>query len=768
MSLHEPRQILVITSYPPRVCGIATYAQDLLAALHRTYGRSMEFKVCALTHGPSVQEWPKEVACTLDTLDGPAYMALARRINTDPRIRQVWVQHEFGLYPGADGRWLIELLRAVKKPVCITFHTVLPEPTRHQEETIKALAELAVDIIVLTQRTGKLLHGRYGVPKGKINVLPHGAHPVPVGNTGRMKRHFGLAGKKVLSTFGLLGPNKSIETAIDALPAIVERVPEVIYLVLGRTHPEVVRQEGEAYRRSLEQRVAALGMEDHVRFVDQYLELHELLDYLRATDVYLFTSKDPGQAVSGTFTYALGCGCPVISTRIPHAEEMIDGAGVLVDFNAPGQMAEAAIALLEDDGLRHGMSLIALQRMQAWSWDNMAIAHMQVFTRGLTGPRVPRLHHPPVDMGHLRRMTTSMGMLQFARISVPDLASGHTVDDNARALAVVCARIAQAGATDLLGLAETYLAFLEQAIRPDGSFLNYFDTTGAATAQNTGENLDDANGRAIWALGETTATTALPRSMRDRAARLILRTMPHLREIRSPRSAAFIIKGLHAFRSTCDDEGPLAEINLLGNRLLNGADAHFSGRWKWIEPTVTYGSAVIPEALLLAWVNTGKSAYREAASATMHFLLGHLFKDGHFRGISNNGWLQPDTEAHPFGEQPIEAAYAVLALDRFHKLLQDDFYRERRDTAFAWFLGDNQLHQVVYDRSTGGCHDGLEEHNVNLNEGAESTVCYLLARSAVEPRPLTADTEPRRTAGSRKVLTTARPSGAFWPASPSF
>lgn len=737
MSTHEPRQTLVITSYPPRVCGIATYTQDLLSALRRTYGGSMEFNVCALSHGPVERmEWPNEVVCTLDTLDEGAYHVLGHRINSDPRIKRVWVQHEFGLYPGGDGRWLTEMLRTVIKPVSITLHTVLPEPTLHQEETIKALAELATDLIVLTQRTGKLLHERYGVGQDKIHVLPHGAHPVPVGDDQRIKRMFGLEGRKVLSTFGLLSSNKSIETAIDALPAIVERVPEVVYLVLGRTHPEVVRQEGEDYRRSLEQRVATLGLQDHVRFVDQYLELHELLDYLRATDVYLFTSKDPGQAVSGTFTYALGCGCPVISTRIPHAEEMIDGAGLLVDFNSPEQMAQAAITMLEDDELRRNMSAIALQHMQAWSWDNVAIAHMHVFTRGMVGPRVPALRRPPINLSHLRRMTTPVGMLQFAHISVPDPASGHTVDDNARALVAVCARIMQTGTPEVIGLADIYIAFLERALQPDGSFLNYFDAVGKPTAQNTGENLDDANGRAIWALGEAVATEGLPHSFRERARRALLSAMPHLREIRSPRAAAFIIKGLYAFRDTCEDGGPLAEIDLLADRLLNGADAHFSHHWKWIEPTVTYGSAVIPEALLLAWAATGKKIYREAASATMHFLLGHLFKDGHFRGISNKGWLRPDSEVHPFGEQPIEAAYTVLALDRFNLLLKDDYYRQRRDTAFAWFLGGNHLRQTIYDRTTGGCHDGLEEHNVNLNEGAESTVCYLLARFAVEPRLL--------------------------------
>ena len=759
MNLNKVRETLVLASYPPRVCGIATYTQDLLAALRRTYGGSVEFKVCALTHGPMDVEWPNNVTCTLDTLDEENYKLVAHRVNTDKLLKRLWVQHEFGLYPGADGRWLIDMLRAVEKPISITLHTVLPNPSEHQEETIRTLASLAQDMIVLTERSASLLRERYGVDASKVHVLQHGAHPVPAGDGERIKAQLGLQGRKVLSTFGLLSSNKSIETAIDALPAIVEQVPEVIYTVLGRTHPEVVRHEGESYRKSLEERVEKLGLQNHVRFVDRYLELHEVLDHLRATDVYLFTSKDPGQAVSGTFTYALGCGCPVISTRIPHAEEMLDGAGILVDFNSPSQMAEAAITLLKDDAMREQMSHIALQRMQAWSWDNIAIAHMHVFTQGLTGSRLPALRHPPVNLNHIRRMTSSYGMHQFAQLSKPDPASGHTLDDNARALVAVSGRMAQTGASNLVELVDIYLNFMEQAIQPDGSFLNYYDTEGQPTAQNYDENLNDANGRAIWALGETTANMELPAEFRERARQLLLQAMPHFRNIRSHRAESFIIKGLYAFCEACEDEGPKEEIDVIAKRLLSGAEAHFTSDWKWIEPSITYGSAVIPEALLLAWASTGNTAYQEAARTTLHFLIGHLFKDGHFRGISNHGWLHPDKEVHLYGEQPIEAAYTVLAMERFHRLLQHDYYRQRRDTAFEWFLGNNHLHQTIYDRSTGGCHDGLEEHNVNLNEGAESSVCYMLARLAVEPPVIPTKLSQRPKLGDRKKLGSKRKTG---------
>lgn len=734
--MNGPQQTLVLTSFPPRVCGIATYTQDLLAGLRRTYGGSAQFKVCALTQGLWDAELPEHVTCTLNTMDEASYKAVALRVNTDDRITRVWVQHEFGLYPGAEGRWLINMLRAIDKPLSITLHTVLPYPSTHQEETICTLAALAQHLLVLTKRSATLLQDRYRIPARKIHVLHHGAHPVPFADAQHVKEMLNVKGRKVLTTFGLLSSNKSIETAIDALPVIVKEVPEVIYLVLGRTHPEVVRREGEKYRESLMARVNDLGLQAHVRFVDRYLELHEILDHLRATDVYLFTSKDPEQAVSGTFTYALGCGCPVISTRIPHAEEMLEGAGILVDFNSPGQMAQAAILLLKDDAKREQMGLVALQRMQAWGWDNMAIAHMNVFSRGATGSRVPTLRHPPISLAHIRRLTSDHGIHQFAKLSSPDPAAGHTLDDNARALIAISNWIMLTGRTSALDLVNIYMDFLERAIQPDGAFLNYFDTTGRPTQQNFRENLNDANGRAVWALGEVTANKGIPAPYRERARQLLLKAMPHFRNIRSHRAEAFIIKGLYSFSQACEDEGPQVEIELIAARLAEGMAAHFKSEWKWIEPTITYGSAVIPEAFLLAWDSTGDPAYQEAARSTMHFLIEHFFKDGYFHGVSNRGWLRPGVEPYPYGEQPIEAAYMVLALDRFHQILGHDYYRQRRDTAFQWFLGNNHLRQTIYDRSTGGCHDGLEEENVNLNEGAESTVCYLLARVAVEPSPI--------------------------------
>lgn len=748
MSTLRSDHTLVLTSYPPRVCGIATYAQDLLTALKRMYGNAFAFRICALEKGPRSYEYPSEVKCILNTLDEASYSALARRINTDPRISRVWVQHEFGLFPGGDGRFLLNLLRSIQKPVSITFHTVLREPSPERRQMVQALAQRAHAVIVLTERSRDLLQDLYAVPMEKLHVIPHGTHVILSEGRETMKRKLGLDGRMVLANFGLLSENKGIETAIEAMPAIVRSEPRALYLVMGRTHPDIVKQQGERYRRSLEARVRELGLQDHVRFVDRYMELHELLDYLCATDVYLFTSKDPQQAVSGTFVYAMGCGCAVISTRIPHAEEMLGDAGILIDFNSSGQLADAAIKLLQDDTLRTQMGRNALSRMSATSWDNIAIAHASA----LNGGRVPAVKRPPIKLDHLRRMTTSHGMLQFCDLNQPDPGSGYTVDDNARALIAV-AMLAEVTGRVENELIATFLDLIGECQQPDGSFLNYMDVHGRFTAQNSEVNLDDPNGRAIWALGTVASTRSIPREFRDQAVVLLRNALPHVLQIRSPRAIAFIMKGLYAYNTDRADERIRKEIDRLGSRLLVGVAAHFSTDWNWIEPEMTYGNAVIPEALLIGFLATGDKLYERTARATLDFLVEHTFLNGKFRGISNFGWMKKGRKRHPFGEQPIEAAYTILALEQFWNAYGTPQYLRDMRKAFHWFLGENHLHQCIYDRTTGGCRDGLEEHNVSLNQGAESTVCYLIARLALQRSLDKVRVKPEeRPVGSRSML----------------
>ncbi|MEO8589965.1 MAG: glycosyltransferase [Flavobacteriales bacterium] len=736
MNNRDLDQVLVLSSYPPRVCGIATYTHDLVTALNRTFSAPHRFTICALENEPrSLSEYPDEVVTTLDPSIEADHIALLDQVNGDPSIKRVWVQHEFGLYPGGDGRYLLSMLQGLHVPVSITFHTVLPDPSDERRSMVRGLAGVATSVIVLTERSARILREEYTINPDKIAVIPHGTHVVRWRDKQRMKKKRGLQDRLVLSTFGLLSSNKSIETAIDALPAIVEQCPSALYLVLGRTHPGVIQHEGEHYREFLEQRVKALGLENHVRFVDRYLELSELLEYLQLTDVYLFTSKDPAQAVSGTFAYAMGCGCPVISTRIPHAEEMLGGAGILIDFNSPGQMAQAAIELLSDEERRNNMGRTALHRMRATAWENVALAHARTFIEHAEAGARLTPQWPRISLDHVRRITTDKGMVQFCDISEPDLGSGYTLDDNARALVALCAHHALTPDEDDRDLINVYVNFIERCQQPDGRFLNYMDRDGAFTIQNLEVNLDDANGRAIWALGSVIAQEGeLPRLFIRRVEDMLLRALPLLGNITSPRAMSFVIKGLHAYNSARRSRRITGIIDTLAERLLRCAKAAGNAQWQWFEPTLTYGNAVIPEAVLLAYLETGRTAFREMALVTFQFLLSHMFKDEHLRVISNRSWLRQDVEPDLFGEQPIDVAYTIIALDRFLDVFGDEEYKTKMDVSFEWFLGNNHLHQVMYNRTSGGCYDGLEEQHVNLNQGAESTVCYLLARLIVERR----------------------------------
>lgn len=731
----SPDRVLVLTSYPPRVCGIATYTQDLVTALNKTFAGPDRYTVCAVENTRIHRAYPPEVTHRLNAMDHDDHIRLAGEVDQDARIKRVWVQHEFGLYQGGEGNYLLRLLNAVSKPVAITFHTVLTSPSDERAEMIRALADRATDVIVLTERSARILRDEYRIDAEKITVVAHGTHAVQWKDKQLMKEKHGLQDRLVLSTFGLLSSNKGIETALDALVSIKERVPNVLYLVLGRTHPEVVQQEGEQYREMLLRKVVELGLQDHVRFVDRYLELDELLEHLQLTDAYLFTSKDPEQAVSGTFAYAMGCGCPVISTRIPHAVEVLDGGtGVLIDFSSPDQLAKAAIALLKDPQRMDHMARNALHRMRATAWENVAIAHARAFARRTDTTDELRFQWPPVTLRHLHRLTDTIGMVQFCDLSVPDIDSGHTLDDNARALIAVCLHANNSGGNEHdRDLASRYLTHIVHCQQIDRRFLNYTDSDGVFTGQNIGENLDDSHGRAIWALGNCVAHEALFNTDDQRKAERALReSFDWARELTSPRAMAFAIKGLHAYNSVRSSEHVTGLIDILATRLQRTYNDTATANWNWFEPILTYGNAVLPEAMLLAYLETKNDTYRATAQATFRFLLDHLFKGDMLRVISNRTWMEPGIEPDLFGEQPIDVAYTISALALFNDTFRDPEHARKMHLAFEWFLGRNHLAQVMYNSTTGGCYDGLEEHSVNLNQGAESTVCYLIARSIME------------------------------------
>jgi len=729
-------EILFITSYPPRECGIATYSQDLVKALNKKFNRSFKLSICPIESENEQHTYTDEIKYILNKDYPKAFTTLAKFINNDDHIRMVMIQHEFGLFTDCEAE-LKQFLNVLTKPVVMVFHTVLPHPGESLKEKVLSIANACKTVIVMTNTSSKILTSDYGVAPEKITVIPHGTHLVPHADKEVLKTNYQLSGKKVLSTFGLLGSGKSIETTLDALPAIVEKNPDVLFLIIGKTHPNVVKHEGEKYRKMLEAKVAKLKMEQYVQFINHFLPLPVLLEYLQLTDIYLFTSRDPNQAVSGTFAYAISCGCPIISTPIPHALEVLqEDAGIIIDFEDSLQLAEAVLSLLKDEQLRKNISSNGLHTMASTAWENEAIAHALLLEK-ITGDEI-LLHYniPDINLDHIKKLTTNFGMIQFSKINQPDIDSGYTLDDNARALIAMCQHYELTGDEKDLEYIHIYFNFIKHCQHHEGFFLNYVDEKYSFTEQNNLTNLADANGRAIWAIGYLISISSLlPDALTADAMTAMRTALLSVNKIHSTRAMAFVIKGLYYSNTKNKSQQNVSLIEHLANRLVQMYRHEAETEWQWYESYLTYANSILPEALLCAWLATNDQLYKEIAKKSFDFLLSKTFSKNSITVISNKTWLHKGDHTAPpapGGEQPIDVAYTIMALSKFNEVFDEEKYRDKIAGSFNWFLGANHLNQIIYNPCTGGCYDGLEENNVNLNQGAESTVSYLMARLTVE------------------------------------
>jgi len=726
-------EILFITSYPPRECGIATYSQDLIRALNNKFSNSLSIKVCAMESNGINYPYPPEVKYVLKTSLTAEYKKLAFKINKENSIRIVLIQHEFGFFKKQEQAFL-EFLYELTKPIVIVFHTVLPHPNEKLKSKIKNIATACEAIIVMTYTSSEILANDYGIPRQKISIIAHGTHLVPHLGKRFLKNKYGLSDRKVLTTFGLLSSGKSIETTLEALPAIVKNSPDIIFLVIGKTHPEVVKSEGEKYREMLQQKVKQLNLQDNVRFINNYLSLPDLLEYLQLTDIYLFTTNDPNQAVSGTFVYAMSCACPIISTPIPHAKEVLTkDTGIIFDFRNSQQLADGVIRLLNDKPLRRSISSNTLQKIVSTVWENSAVAHAMLFNEIAGKKIILRYNLPVINLNHLKQMTTDVGMIQFSKVNQPDLKTGYTLDDNARALVAMCMYFKLTGDKEIITVIRKYLSFIERCLQPAGDFLNYVDKYLKFTDQNETTNLDDANGRAVWALGYVISLKGLlPEKITAKAETIIEKPLLRFSTVHSTRAMAFAIKGLYYHHLATKSPKDIALLNTLANRLVQMYKHESNEKWEWFEGYLTYANSILPEAMLYAWLLTGEPIYKDIAISSFDFLLSQTFNENGIEVISNKHWLQKGEKPGHFGEQPIDVAYTIMTLSKFYDEFMDEDYHLKMVTAFNWFLGKNRLHQIVYNPCTGGCYDGLEETHVNLNQGAESTVSYLMARLTLE------------------------------------
>ncbi len=730
------RSIALIGTYVPRRCGIATFTADLAAGLALA-DRKLRLGVVALNDTLSGYAYPKNVEFEIGQNELAEYRVAADHLNTN-RTDLVSLQHEFGIFGGQAGAHVLKLIGQLRMPVVTTLHTVLKEPSKAQLSVIKDLADASDRLVVMSDTGKRFLADVFGIKEGHIAVIPHGIPDMPFMDPNFYKDQFGVEGRKVILTFGLLSPNKGIENVIRALPEIAAKHPEVVYIVLGATHPHVRKSSGESYRHGLQQLARELGVDDRVVFHDRYVDLAELGEFLGCADIYVTPYLNEEQIVSGTLAYAMGAGKAVVSTPYWHAVEMLgEDRGRLVSFGAPSEIAHAVLELLDNETLRHALRKRAYTFSRNAVWKEVGAKYLDLFAqvqrRRLLAPRSFRAMTsrdrlaalPEIDLSHLRRLTDDTGILQHASYHVPDRKHGYCTDDNARALIVACTAASHVtGGDELLELAIRYLAFLRHAFNPKrGMFRNFM---GYDRRWNEDQGSADSHGRAIWALG--VAVAELPDdSLRTISQDLLYQALPAMEEIPHLRPMSFALLGLSAYLQRLSGDTVAKRMRkLLSDRLASAfLSVSEDGEWPWPEQTLTYANARLPQALIEAGLGTGDSDTVSLGLGALAWLMEQQSIDGHFSPIGNQGWYRCGKQRARFDQQPIEADASIGACSAAFRASGDRVWIEHALSAFHWFLGQNDIGQGLFDHRTKGCRDGLRPTGVSGNQGAESTLAWL-------------------------------------------
>jgi len=732
-------RIAFIGNYLPRQCGIATFTTDLCEAIATEYCDTtcIALPVNDLEAG---YVYPPRVRFELTEKDVDSYRRAADFLNIN-NVALVCLQHEYGIFGGRAGSHILALLRELRMPIVTTLHTILRNPDPDQRRVLEEVAALSDRLVVMSMRGAEFLQEVYGVLPEKTDLIPHGIPDVPFVDPSFHKDLFGVEGKIVLLSFGLLSPNKGIENVIAALPTILTKHPNVVYIILGATHPHVKRQDGETYRLSLQWLAQEKGVEGQVIFYNRFVSLEELVEFISTADIYITPYLNPAQITSGTLAYTLGAGRAVISTPYWYAEEMLaEERGLLVPFRDPKALAEQVIYLLDNEGKRHAMRKRAYLFGRNMIWPQVARRYMESFKRAKaerrhfapTGFAVKPLDKrpgelPPLKLDHLHHMTDDTGVLQHAFFTVPNYREGYTTDDNARAL-MVSALLEELGNGEALELGSRYLAFIWYAFNTEtGRFRNLMDYQ-RHWLEDRGS--DDSHGRALWALGTVLGRSNTP-SLHSMAARLFEQALPAILDTTSPRAWAFALIGIHEYlRRFAGDRRASQVREELAGRLLRLYQSHRSDEWRWYEEGLTYCNAALPHALLMCGQSMANDAMTEAGQESLRWLADLQRADkeaGHFVPIGSSGFYRRSGERARFDQQPVEAQATVSACLEAYQVTGDRSWRKEARCAFEWFLGRNDLNLPVYDPTTGGCRDGLHPDRLNENQGAESTLAFLQA-----------------------------------------
>ena len=736
-----PSRVAIIGNYLPRQCGIATFTTDLCDAIHSEY---QDTELLALPVNDTLEgyDYPSRIRFELSQDEPASYRQAADFLNFSS-IDLVCLQHEYGIFGGPSGAHILELLRRLQMPVVTTLHTVLREPNPDQRRVMEEIAAHSDRLIVMSRQASEILQEVFRVPSSKIDLIPHGIPDLAFTDSSFYKDAFGTEGKEVLLTFGLLSPNKGIENVIQALPSILARHPNVVYMISGVTHPHILRREGDVYRTYLQKMAKDLGVEGKVIFRNRFVSPQELVELIGAADIYITPYKHKGQVVSGTLAYALSAGKAIISTPYLHATELLDEErGVLVPFDDPQAIADKTIELLDNATARHAMRKRAYLYTRDMVWGRVAQQYMgsfeRVYNERLRNPRatfsaqntqkaLDRL--PAVKLDHLRRMTDSTGIIEHAVFVVPNYPEGYSTDDNARAL-IVAILLEQFGGSLLrssLDLASRYLAFLWLAFDPVSR--RFHNCLSYQRQWQEPQGSEDSHGRALWGLGTVLGRTK-DSGLRGAAGRLFELAVPAAVEFKSPRACAFALLGIQEYlESFSGDRAALNAADALANRLLDSYQANRTQDWRWFEKVLSYSNARMPQALIRAGMRSANNTMVSAGLEALDWLarVQSCAIKGHFVPIGSHGFYSTKTEKARFDQQPIEACGAVSAALEAYRATGKGRWRKEAWTAFNWFLGDNDLQVALYDPNTGGCRDGLHPDRANENQGAESTLSFLMA-----------------------------------------
>jgi glycosyltransferase involved in cell wall biosynthesis len=733
--------VAVIGNYLPRQCGIATFTTDLVEALSAE-APDIKCWATAMNDKPEGYPYPEKVRFEIMHNKLTDYGVTSQFLNIS-QTDIVCLQHEYGLFGGPAGSYLLKLLGDLRMPVVTTLHTVLKDPAPEYRDVMKKISDLSDKLVVMSCKAVDFLKDIYGVPEEKIAFIHHGIPDTPFIDSSFNKDKFGVEGKKVLLTFGLLSPNKGIENVLKALPAVIKKHPDVVYIVLGATHPNILKFHGDAYRIMLQQLACKLQISEHVIFHNRFVKLRELCDFLGIADIYITPYLDEAQITSGTLAYAMGTGKAIISTPYWYATEMLaEGRGQIVPFGNPDAIAEQIIRLLESDIERHAMRKKAYMFSREALWKAVSRNYLQIFTE-VRKNRIqkPRPRHsyvesitaitnfelPEIKIDHMKAFTDDTGILQHANYNIPNRSHGYCTDDNARALLVagMGQKYLPTNGLGLNILSSHYLGFLLYAFNEKKGRFRNFMSYSRIWKEEIGS--EDSHGRAIWCLGKAVSFFDDPGHI-AMSTILFNKALQAAENFYSPRAIAYCLVGIDAYLGKFSGDSDVRRIReILAYRLFNQFKLYETSDWPWLEKSLSYANAKLPHALLVSGQRMTRKDMIDMGLRTLNWLLAIQTENNHLVPIGNNGWYEKDSPKARFDQQPVEAKALVEACVEAFKITRDQTWFKNAFMCFNWFLGHNDLNLSLYDSKTGGCRDGLMADGINQNQGAESSLSWLIS-----------------------------------------